>query len=318
MFRRSLANRYNAAAWHETVSGNTILLVREVTQAAPKGEPDRGAILRLELDPSGQVLNETVVWQPDQEDRQHLEDTRALLLPDGRVQLGLTAVIRQGEVFVPYPALTTLEATNWRAELPPVVVFQNLGPGKNTTPLSEQEFLFRRDDQACSHELAVCRVDGSQAELLSTIQFPTDLPWARWRIGTTLPPLWQTTTEALLIIHGITITDNRYIYSLGKAKLSRKGDLYQVEIWPEPLLTPDSFRGSDEDPLQTELHQERRVVYACGGVQKEVDNSLVLALFVNVGDRRTVEVHLPMAELKAPWWPERQAEVGIKGLAPAG
>ncbi|EKE14673.1 MAG: hypothetical protein ACD_12C00349G0001, partial [uncultured bacterium] len=107
-----------------------------------------------------------------------------------------------------------------------------------------------------------------------------------YKIGTAMPPFWFTPNEALFIIHGITkqIIDGKekYIYSIGRAKLTRKNNRFQVMVAPDPILTPDDFLDKDGSPLVEELHPEsRRVVYSCGGViNKNKQDSL--SLYVNV------------------------------------
>jgi predicted GH43/DUF377 family glycosyl hydrolase len=117
-----------------------------------------------------------------------------------------------------------------------------------------------------------------------------------------MPPIWLTPNEALFIIHGISLQiidgKEKYIYSIGRAKLIRKGATFKVEVAPEPIITPDDFLDDKGHSLVEELHPEmRRVVYSCGGVIKK--NSLdTLSLFVNVGDRTTFEVAFSLKELK--------------------
>src|SRR5690606_5476313 len=104
--------------------------------------------------------------------------------------------------------------------------------------------------------------------------FPTDLPWARWRIGTTMSPIWINEKEALFIIHGITIQKidgiDKYVYSLGRAKLSRNKNIFKVKVAYEPILTPDDFLNEDGTQIVPDLHPElRRVVYSCVGIVKK-------------------------------------------------
>ena len=117
-----------------------------------------------------------------------------------------------------------------------------------------------------------------------------------------MPPIWISKEEALFIIHGISIEKTngqpRYIYSLGRAKLIRRKNKFQVIVAPEPIITPDDFLNSRGQPLVKELHPElRRVVYSCGGIIK-TDAQDTLSLYVNVGDRATFEVEIPLSELK--------------------
>jgi len=53
----------------------------------------------------------------------------------------------------------------------------------------------------------------------------------------------------------------------------------------------------------TELHSERRVVYCCGGVPVSNDSGEFehLKMYVNVGDKRTVEVTIAMGRIIKGW-----------------
>ena len=90
----------------------------------------------------------------------------------------------------------------------------------------------------------------------------------------------------------------KYIYNIGRAKLVRKNNKFEVTVAKEPILTPDDFLNDKGLPLVNELHPDiRRVVYSCGGIiKKNKQNSL--SLYVNVGDRTTFEVDFSLRELK--------------------
>jgi len=117
-----------------------------------------------------------------------------------------------------------------------------------------------------------------------------------------MPPVWLNDEEALFIVHGITITtiagQPKYVYSIGRAKLTRRNNIFNVTIAPDPILTPDNFVNETGQPLVTELHPGiRRVVYSCGGIIKR-NKQDSLSLYVNVGDQTTFEVEFSMNELK--------------------
>lgn len=300
---QALANRYNAAAWTEAEEGNTMLVLREVKEAAKQNEPDKGDMILLEKDASGSIVHEAQAWKAEGA-HELLEDPRALVTADGGVRIGLTAV-QQEEDFPPYPAITILDKTRWRGSLPLVRVIKDFGQGKNTTPIDATRFFFRQEGDHNNHKLFVFSWEDDQAKACGQIVFPQDIEWASWRIGTTMSPIWINNTEALMIIHGIQIKDDKYVYSLGRAKLTAQSDTFTVQLDPEPLLTPDDFLYPDGTPMVQELHPHlRRVVYACGGVVKKIDHEEVLNLYVNVGDRQTIEVPLLLSTLKAGWWDE--------------
>lgn len=294
--------RYNVAAWQDTDPTHTLLIARDVSPGGDINRPDFGRLVMMELDQTGNILHERVVWEP----RSHsftLEDPRALALSDGTVIVGLTAVLRDENGFLPFPALTRLNARSWKEVLPPVTLIETFGAGKNITPVSEDTFFFRPEEENFFHRLLVFQYKDQIVRKLDEIEFPTTLPWADWRIGTTMSPLWWDEEEALMIIHGIHREGEKYIYSLGRAKLMRQGDYFSVTVHPEPLLTPESFVDESGQPLVNELHPElRRVVYACGGVYRPQNGSGVFHVYVNVGDRTTFEVEFQLEELTRGLW----------------
>ena len=74
------------------------------------------------------------------------------------------------------------------------------------------------------------------------IIFPTNIPWGLWRIGTTIPPIWVSPDEAILLIHGINFTEGKYIYSIGAAKIIRRDNQFKVEVYSEPFFTPETLK----------------------------------------------------------------------------
>lgn len=295
-----LSNRYNAAAWIHEHNQNTMLLLREVMTGNVIGEPDLGNIVLLELDSQGGMVNHQVIWEY-QGQNHLLEDPRALVQSDGRILLGLTAV--DSQKYAPYPAITTISSSTGVGDLTNIRIIKEFGPGKNTTPIDPETFIFRRNGEENNHQLLVFGFDGQNVFAKGDIIFSKNIPWAKWRIGTTMPPIWINKKEALMIIHGITMIDGKFVYSLGRAKLTMDANDFSVEVDPLPLITPDDFLDINGNSLIEELHPElRRVVYACGGVLKKADSKVVLSLFVNVGDRQTVEVQLPWKQLIEGWW----------------
>lgn len=294
--------RFNLAVWQKSGEKSLSFIGREVMAPGEPGEPDTGVLKLFEVGADGTLLHEKMIWKPIYEGI-NLEDPRALELPNENLVIGLTAVLRKKDgVPIPFPALVRIDShKSWKKELPPFLIIDTFGPGKNLTPIDEHTYLFRPDDPAYNHKLLVFSLHKQIPEKLDEIPFPLDLPWAEWRIGTTMPPIWLTPTEALFIIHGITKIQGdgreKYIYSIGRAKLTRENSTFRVTVAPEPILTPDDFVDQNGKPLVTELHPElRRVVYSCGGVIKK-DAPDMLSLYVNVGDRATFEVVLSLGEL---------------------
>lgn len=295
--------RYNLAVWQKAQETSLYFIGREVQSPGKLGQPDNGVLKLFQVDSEGNLIHEKVIWKAIYEGI-NLEDPRALELPSGNLVIGLTAVLRDKEGFpVPLPAIVKIPSfISWEKELPPFLVIDTFGPGKNLTPISPNRYFFRPDSIDYFHKLLVFSLHSQIPEKLSDIQFPTNLPWASWRIGTTMPPIWVSPNEALFIIHGISIEKidgkEKYVYSIGRAKLTRNRNDYKVIVAPEPILTPDDFLDEEGLPLVEELHPEtRRVLYSCGGVIKH-NSPDALSLYVNVGDRTTYEVEFSLNELK--------------------
>jgi predicted GH43/DUF377 family glycosyl hydrolase len=303
IFPNLQVSRYNLAAWQKHNSDSVYLIGREVEKASEHGEPDKGILKLFEVGADGEVVQERTIWVPMYEGI-NLEDPRALELENENLVIGLTAVLsdKMGRP-IPFPAVAKINSHHtWEKELPPILIVSTFGPGKNMTPVDNTTYFFRPDSTDYNHKILVFSVHGQTPEKIGDIVFPTDLTWAKWRIGTTMPPIWLNDKEALFIIHGITIEKidgvDKYIYSIGRAKLSRTEDGFSIEVAPEPILVPNTFVDNMGKALIEELHPDiRRVVYSCGGIIKK-GTAGVLTLYVNVGDRTTFEVEFSMDELK--------------------
>jgi len=303
IFPNSPAARYNLAVWQKSEDGTLSFIGREVTQAGKAGEPDTGILKLFEMSNTGEIVREKVLWKPLY-DGINLEDPRALLLPNDTLIIGVTAVVRnkKGEP-VPFPAIVKIDSIHsWMEQLPPFLFIDTFGPGKNITPIDNTTYLFRPEPLDYHHKILVFSLRSQIAEKIGDIEFPTNLPWASFRVGTAMPPIWLSETEALLIFHGITIEmingHPKYVYTIGRSKLIRKDNVFTIVVAPEPIVTPDDFLNSEGKPLVQELHPElRRVVYSCGGIVKK-DSKDILSLYVNVGDRTTFNVEFSLHELK--------------------
>ena len=303
IFPNSVVARFNLAVWQKPGDDSLHFIGREVAEAGQTGEPDNGILKLFEVSKTGKLLQGKVIWKPIY-DGINLEDPRALELPNENLVIGLTAVLRDKSGHpTPFPAIVKIDSfSSWKQELPPFLVIDSFGPGKNLTPIDKNTYLFRPDSTEYFHKLLVFSLHSQIPEKYEDIQFPLDLAWASWRIGTTMPPIWLNKNEALFIIHGISIQKINgreiYVYSIGKAKLVRDINKFTVIVGREPIITPDDFLDTKGEPLVEELHPEiRRVVYSCGGVIKKSSKD-ILSLYVNVGDRTTFEVELSLSELK--------------------
>jgi predicted GH43/DUF377 family glycosyl hydrolase len=296
-------SRFNLAAWQRPDNDSIYFIGREVAEPGKHGEPDSGILKLFEVDSNGEVVQERAIWEP-MYDSINLEDPRALELTGESLIIGLTAVLwnKKGQP-LPFPAIVKINShATWNQKLPPFLVIETFGPGKNLTPIDGSTYLFRPDGADYHHKILVFSLHKQVPEKLADIEFPTNLAWAKWRIGTTISPIWLSETEALFIVHGITIQKvdgvDKYIYSIGRARLLRKDNNFTVQVAEEPILTPDSFLNKDGTPMVQELHPDlRRVVYSCGGLINKGREDF-LSLYVNVGDRATYEVQFSLNELK--------------------
>ncbi|QQS38833.1 hypothetical protein IPM62_05645 [Candidatus Woesebacteria bacterium] len=302
IFPESKVSRYNMAAW-QSLHGESIYFIgREVRKAGGEGEPDTGVLKLFELDSLGKIVNTRLIWKPVYEGV-NLEDPRVIELQNENLLIGVTAVLRDKKGHpIPFPAIIKIDShSTWKEELPPYLIINTFGPGKNMTPVDNVTYFFRPENRKYNHKILAFALHHQLPRKLGDIEFPKDLYWAKWRIGTTMPPIWINETEALFIIHGISIHKihgiKKYIYSIGRAKLTRNNDKFEVKVAEDPIITPDNFIKADGKPLVNELHSHRRVVYSCGGIIKKGDKDS-LSLFVNVGDMATFEVVLSIAELK--------------------
>lgn len=177
--------------------------------------------------------------------------------------------------------------------------------GKNVTAIGSNLFVFRPEGEENNHRLLVFeRKKNGEVVQKQYIEFPNDISWGQWRVGTTMPPIWINKNEAIFPIHGITIEDGKFVYSIGMSRLTRgkNGELSVDNISQKPVIHPDLFAGHyNEDDV--ELHKERRVVYCCGGLPVYDDNNELsgLKMYVNVGDKRTVEATVDICDLIEGW-----------------
>lgn len=303
LFPSTAVARYNLAAWKKKTGDSIYFMGREVSKPGNKGEPDTGILKLFELAQDGEIIQERTIWRPAHSGI-NLEDPRALEVENDDLVIGLTAVLRnKNGKPVPFPAIVKINShDSWNKKLPPFLIIESFGPGKNVTPIDSATYMFRPEKREYFHKILVFSLHKQVPKKLSDISFPTDLPWAKWRIGTTMSPIWINENEALFIIHGITIQNidgaDKYVYSLGRAKLLRRKNKFDVIVSGEPILTPDNFLNEDGSQMVQDLHPElRRVVYSCGGIVKKGEEDM-LSIYVNVGDRSTFEVQYSMNELK--------------------
>jgi predicted GH43/DUF377 family glycosyl hydrolase len=284
---------FNAAAWPKKGTKNIILIGRELSQKGAFGEPDIGRIVLYEIDSGDEIVRKRVVWEPVYESL-YLEDPRALVYKDGRVVIGLTAVLRTKNGIQTFPALTSAD-NGMTSSLSPITLIQAFGLGKNTTPLLENYFLFRPEGENFNHRFLVFYYKDFLLKEVGLLSLPKDLSWASWRMGTGCPPIWLDKYKAIFIIHGISVKNGKYVYSIGVSLLEKRGEEFSLRVYPQPILTQETLK--QKIKIRELRPSLRRVVYVCGGVVKNAEPSL-LHLYVNVGDCSTYDVTFRLKDLK--------------------
>lgn len=287
--------RYNAAVLGS--KEGAILLAREVPLGTVKaGQPDMGDLGLYRVTPDNPVERIAVLklFHPD---IINWEDARAFQLGE-KVILGLTAIRRSDNKPVAATARGSVIDGNFVIEDGSLTVYSN-DEGKNVTPISPTEFLFRREGFKNSLEVVEAGLDANGQNKLMVkkiIEFPKR-SWYEWQIGTQA----QMLPGGILPIHGVnrfSLGINpqtgeegfRYEYSLGLAQLDE--NLNVSKVTDTPLFNRDSF--SKVLPKGIELDTNKDVIYCCG---YSVDKGIV-KFVINIGDLMTVEVSKSLAELQ--------------------
>lgn len=308
-------NFYNAAAWEE--DGKKYLFGRQVVKAGGIGEPDVGTLVLKTLNLDGNIVASQEIWKPG--DTEYLlEDPRALPLRNGKIAFGLTAVDHVGDAYVPYPAVLTASTQELLNRSMKPTVIRSMGSGDQTAPIGEHSKLIGKNMTGFGSNLFVYRPENSNHSLrlfeyqdgkdevkhIQNIDFPTNIPWAELKIGTTIPPIWLNNQEAILLLHGIKEVDEVLVYSIGSARLLRdqRGTYTVDNITSKPIIHPDLFI-EPQNNGEVELHAERRVVYLCGALavynsEGKVDE---IEAYPNIGDKRTAKVTLSATAIIEGW-----------------
>lgn len=299
--------RYNAAVIRSRINPDTLLiLVREVPRAAVKiGTPDIGNLIIYRS--TFETVERKDPIELDHFKVSNWEDPRAFtsskIYVDAhgnkseRVSIGLTAV--RSEDNQPIAATVRGKIVNGEFSIVQnsLSVYEN-DKGKNVTPISPSQFLFRREGDRHSLQVVKNGKDENgqnKLNVIKTIEFPKK-PWCEWQIGTQA----QMLPGRILPIHGInrvslgidTQTNKeafRFDYSLGLALLSKNLDV--IKVSENPLFTRESFKGIL--PMGEELCADKRVIYCCG---YSVEGNTV-KFVVNIGDLMLVEVPVEMSIL---------------------
>ena len=321
---------FNAAAWRadNDPDSPTLLLVRDGTDYEKRGvpgEPDVGA-LALAIVMHGRLKSVRKVWEPEPKEAMGdiLEDPRVLTKDPRAVQfgdlvIGLTRLRpdkNNGGKYKPFPAIATTSfdalldgqfpPTSYISDLTQISPNAELPPGKNTTPLivpgRRRHLIYREED--ANHKLTIVQLgEGGVAEKKQGIITPEDqIPyWGKFKMGTTMSPVWLNDREALLLPHGIRMVRGRYVYAIGSARLfiGNDGAFGIDNVSKHPHLTSDSFRGILPKRKTQFRPKERTAIYACGGTYDPERREITL--YPSVGDNWTVKTILSVDAITSGW-----------------
>jgi len=130
---------------------------------------------------------------------------------------------------------------------------------------------------------------------VTVLSLPDNLEWAAWKTGAGAPPIWINENQGIFLIHGISIRENKYIYNIGVSLLERRDQVFSIKVYTDPIITGSELRSKVRvRELRPKL---REVVYVCGALI-DIKRKDLLHLYVNVGDRATLDVVLSLDELK--------------------
>lgn len=277
------------------VEGTRLMVVRKVDmQHVERGKPDMGNVGIYEVtDDGAKEVGQLNISHPDVS---NWEDARVFVSDEGKILVGLTAIRKIDNH--PVAAAVELEFVDGKLSLKEdtLHVYFN-DEGKNTTPISSDEILFRPEDT--KHILVKAKhgtdeFGQNKLEVVKTIQFPKK-SWCEWQIGTQA----QFLPGRILPIHGV----NRFnladvgkeevfahTYSLGFAQLDENDNV--IKVTDTPWLTRRSLK--NVLPMGTELDDNKDVIYCCG---YSIRGNMV-RFVINIGDRMTVEVSKSLAEIQ--------------------
>lgn len=290
------------ACYNAAVIGNTkdvvYIVAREVPLAAHRtGIPDKGDLVVYRSIPEGvkeirridlSIKPEVINW----------EDPRAFTSGEN-VLIGLTAIMASGNKPVGATVRGKIIKDDFQIDTRSLTVCLN-DEGKNTTPISLDKFLFRRNGFPHSLEVAKTIKDEETGQdkigVIKTIEFPKK-PWCEWQIGTQA----QMLPNRILPIHGtnrfsLGINPETgqaiygYTYSLGLSQLDENMNV--IKVSDTPFLTRESFKNIL--PMGKEMDPNKDVIYCCG---YSFDGKTV-KFAINIGDLMTVEVEKEFSKLQ--------------------
>lgn len=303
---------YNAAVipnYTDSENPNEILiLVREVPLAGVKsGIPDKGSLLIYRSTPD--LVEEVARLELSHPEISNWEDARAYVFEEvdrqgvkhRKVSIGLTAIRTSDNA----PVASTIEGEVVDGKFsinPESLLIYPEDVGKNVTPISANESLFRRNGHCRSLEVVEHGKDEkgqNKLKIKKIIDFP-EKSWCQWQIGTQA----QMLPGGILPIHGvnrfplgINPETNKeefgYTYSLGLAQMDENlENLSLIKISDMPIFTRESFKNIL--PMGKEMDPNKDVIYCCG--YSVVGDTVKFV--INIGDLMTVEVSKKLSELQ--------------------
>lgn len=288
---------YNAAVLGGNTSDALFILAREVPLANVRaGIPDKGVLVVYRSN-----LNEVKkIGKLDLSNPKVInwEDPRAYTAGKD-VFMGLTAIRASDNKPVAATVRGRIIEDGFKIDPESLTVCLN-DEGKNTTPISVNRFLFRRNGSPHLLEVAQAVKDGTterdRLEVIKTIKFPKK-SWCEYTMGTTA----QMLPGGILPIHGVNrysiginsetgFEEHHYTYSIGLAQLDENMNV--IKVSDAPIFTRDSFKNIL--PMGQEMDTNKDVVYCCG----YLFNGETVKFVINIGDLMTVEVTKEFSELK--------------------
>lgn len=266
---------------------NALVVVRE----REKGKFERLADLNLPIGVGeGDIFN----W----------EDPRVWVHSDKgepKALLGLTAVKKEQNKFVPHPALVEISLENENLKVGITTVFDEVG--KNIVPLGDK-VLYRPEQLSHSLHLLVKPTAEHKLAIIKEIDFSnySQVGWMSKKVGTVARPIDIGENLRLLPIHGVRSgkgidgDSKENIYSLGFAIIDNDWNIQAVSA--EPFWQRADFLTNL--PLGQGLNGDRKkeVVYLDDWVRKGDAFEFPL----NVGDRMTVIDRKNLSQLLNQKW----------------
>lgn len=282
---------------------NVLVVVRE----QEKGKFERLSDLNL---PTGVDEGDIFNW----------EDPRVWVHSEGGVTkalLGLTAVRREQNKFVPHPALVEVSVEDGNLKVGETTVFNEVG--KNIVPLGD-ELLYRPEQDNHSLHLLTKPTAEHELALIKKVDFSaySGVDWLRKKVGTVARPIDIGENLRLLPIHGVRDGEGidgelkKYIYAVGFAIIDNEWNIQAVSA--EPLWTRKDFLL--ELPLGQGLNgDEKEVVYLEDrySEDKGEGEDETFAFPLNIGDRLTVIDTKTRSELLGQKWITLSGSAEIAG-----